>query len=413
MGQRATDPVIDALMRDALSIPGILSLAAGFTDNAVLPVAAVSGAVARLCEDPVEAGHLQYGTNQGLPALRSQVRELLAEYPGDSALINFPIEQICITNGSQQALYISAQLFCDPGDLVLVEAPSYFVFLECLRGMGVEARSLPTLPSGRLDPEGLEKMQQDLQHSGDFKRLKMIYLMGYHANPSARCLPIEDKKLLGRWLQELPRRIPVIEDGAYRGLYFAEPYPAPSLLSLDEFANLPVLYTGTFTKPFATGMKIGYALANEAAWIRNLLRLKAHQDFGTAHFSQRIISEVIRAGNYGPHLSKARAHYGAKMRLLEETMESEDLRSCGWRWQSPTGGLLLWLEGPDGLDTSAGSAFCQACLEEKVLYVPGNLCFAEGTPSNGIRLACGSLPPEQLVEAIRRFAKVTRRFQVP
>jgi len=398
------EPVITRLMTEALARPGVLSLAAGFTDNSVLPVERVREAVGRIAAGAPDREFLQYGLNVGRPGLRDAVIELLRGYP-DEPLADLDRDHVVITNGSQQALYISAQLFCDPGDIVLVEAPSYFVFLELLAGLGLRPLSMPARADGGIDTDALRTLLATLRARGDLKRVKLLYYMGTFANPSTRCVEEADKVALARVLREQDIAIPVIEDMAYRELYFEHPHAARSVLSVDAWNGLPVLYAGTFTKPFATGMKVGFVCGRELEWLRNLARIKGHQDFGTANFTQAIIEDVCLRGEYPAHLAGLRPHYREKMDTLERVLRTAGLPEVGWSWHTPRGGLLLWLRGPNGLDTRIGSPFCEACLAEDVLYVPGDLCFAEGAPHNFVRLSFGALEMDQLVDAAGRFAR--------
>ena len=138
---RSVDSVITRLMADKLAHPEMLSLAAGFTDNRVLPEELVRSAVDALSVTE-KGSHLQYGMNRGRPTLRKAVVDLLQAYPGETNL-RLSGDNVLITNGSQQGLYILVQMLCNPGDIVLVEQPSYFVFLELLHGLGVRAVSIP------------------------------------------------------------------------------------------------------------------------------------------------------------------------------------------------------------------------------------------------------------------------------
>ncbi|MFW6353242.1 MAG: PLP-dependent aminotransferase family protein [Verrucomicrobiota bacterium] len=402
------EPVITQLMTMALAKPNLLSLAAGFTDNRVLPADLVSQSVRRLEEAsfPPKA-YLQYGMNQGRAELRRQVCEQLAGYPGEETMGLTP-ERVLISNGSQQSLYMSAQLFCDPGDIVLVEAPSYFVFLELLRGLGLEPRSLPADAEGRVDLDALRDQFAAWEKTGEIRRVKLLYFMGVFANPSARCWHEADKRALGEFIRELPFSLPVIEDMAYRELYFRAPWPSRSILALPEWEGLPALYAGTFTKPFATGLKVGFVASHDETWVGHLARIKGHQDFGTSNFAQAVIEDCIREGLYDAHLARIRPHFEDKMRALDEALRAEGLAELGWRWEIPVGGLLMWAVAPDGFDTSLESPFCRACLEHEVVYVPGDLCFAEREPRNGVRLSFGVLDPPSLREAARRFVAAAR-----
>lgn len=409
MGRRVAghEPVITFLMTEALARPNLMSLAAGFTDNVVLPSELVAKSVRRLESRDPGKGYLQYGMNQGRMELREQVCRLLSSYPGEEGLPLTPAN-VMISNGSQQSLYMSAQLYCDPGDIVLVEAPSYFVFLELLQGLGLRPRSIPLKANGRIDLDALKELFSIWEKAGELRRVKMLYYMGVYANPSARCWEEADKRALGCFLQELPWSLPVIEDMAYRELYYNAPWPARSILSLPEWEGLSALYAGTFTKPFATGLKVGFVASHHRDWVAHLARIKGHQDFGTCNFAQAVIEDVIREGLYDAHLAQVRPHYREKMMMLHEALLGAGLAQLGWKWEVPEGGILMWVVAPEGLDTSMNSPFCQACFDHEVLYVPGDLCFADGQPKNAVRLSYGALDRKDLREAARRFVAAAR-----
>jgi 2-aminoadipate transaminase len=286
-----------------------------------------------------------------------------------------------------------------------VESPSYFVFLELLQGLGVRAISLPSDESGRFDPVETGNLLQSLKASGELDSVKLVYLMGAFANPSTRSINEEDKLALAGLLKSLDYWIPVVEDMAYRELYFDEPYPARSLLALDEWEDYPVVYSGTFTKPFATGLKTGFMVSRNKDCLTTMAKIKGHQDFGSAHFNQAIIESVIESGEYLKHLQSIRVHYKKKRDIMESALVENGLKDAGWRWDQPLGGLLLWTRGPAGTDTRMGSEFHRACVEKEILYVPGDLCFSEGRPHNCVRLSFGALESELLPEATRRFCE--------
>jgi 2-aminoadipate transaminase len=404
---RSVESVITKLMADKLANPHMLSLAAGFTDNRVLPEDMIRNAVERLTAVGGKT-HLQYGMNRGRPGLRQRVVELLSSYPGEKGLVELKEENILITNGSQQGLYILVQMLCNPGDLVLVESPSYFVFLELLEGLGVKAVSIPSKPDGSVDFDALRELIDSLKASGEIDSLKLVYMMGAFANPSTRCVSEEDKLVLAGLLKGLGRPIPVVEDMAYRELYFTEPYPARSMLSLSEWDDYPVIYAGTFTKPFSTGLKVGFIVSRDEDCLTTMAKIKGHQDFGSAHFNQAIVESVFDSGEYHRHLASIRSHYLDKRDVLINALEENGLREAGWEWDDPLGGLLLWARGPEGTDTRIGSAFHTRCVEKEILYVPGDLCFAEGKPYNCVRLSFGALERELIPEAARRFCEAAR-----
>ncbi len=409
MGERMDPSVITDLMARALENRDILSIAAGFTDNSILPKQLVREAVLALTEADAPNGILQYGLNQGKLGLREEIRQWLEGFPGERGGC-IGTDQLIVSNGSQQSLYLAMQTLCDPGDIVLVERPSYFVFLEMLKGLGIEAVGMPSLPDGRIDLEGTAGLFDDLKYSGKWNRVKALYLIGYFANPSSRCVPEADKVELAKLMDEKDLFVPVLEDAAYRDLYFKEPYPARSIFSLEAYDPLPKLFLGTFTKPFATGMKVGYGVCSDAHWLEKMLSTKGHHDFGTSHFSQGIIEYVLKQGLYESYLQHQRKHYSEKADMMDEALEATGIRDLGWAWDKPEGGLLMWLRGPEHIDTRIGQPFCETCIDRGVLYVPGDLSFTGNEPDNCVRLSYGALESDRLVEASRRFGEVAKTF---
>jgi 2-aminoadipate transaminase len=311
-----------------------------------------------------------------------------------------------MTNGSQQALYLAVQTLCDAGDIVLVEEPSYFVCLEMLTGLGLRPVGIPCDDAGAIQFDAFAQLLRDLDAAGERGRVKAIYLVSYFSNPSSRSMSAGEKRLVAQTLLAAGYLIPVMEDAAYRELYFDVPHPAASVISMPEFEPFPRLYLGTYTKPFATGLKVGYGYCTHPEWLEKMLCIKGHQDFGSAHFNQAIIERVLDCGLYAVHLSRIQQHYAQKVAILEGALIEGGLQAAGWRWETPKGGLIIWARAPLGSDLRMEGEFCQRCIQQGVLYVPGDLCFPTGKPWHCARLAAGALPPERLLEAARRFVAV-------
>ncbi len=396
-------------MTMALEMPNLLSLAAGFTDNATLPVEFVRAATEAMLGNPGDREFLQYGTNQGRPRLRQLLAERLAKI--EPTLDATELHRgLFVTNGSQQALYLAMQVLGEPGDIILVDRPSYFVFLEMLTGLGLRAVSMPVDAAGKIDTPALGALLDSLAGKGETRKIKAVYFVSYFSNPSARSLDTSQKNGIAAELATRGLFLPVVEDAAYRELYYQEAPAAPSVLSLPAWEKFPKLYTATLTKPFATGLKVGYGLCTDDAWLKKMLHVKGHHDFGSTNFNQAILEHALVSGNYDRQLAQIRPAYERKMRALHETLVREGLPALGWSWAEPSGGLYLWLRAPTWFDTGLDSAFCRACLEAGVLYVPGALCFGDEAPKNFIRASFGVLNERDLAEAGRRFVSVVKRF---
>ena len=409
LGRRAAAPTIARLMTSALENPKLLSLAAGFTDNRSLPAKAVRAGVEKLTAIGADPEVLQYGLNQGRLGLRRLLAARLAAQDGGGTVERLA-SQMMVTNGSQQALYLAIQVLCDPGDIVLVDRPSYFVFLEMLRGLGVRPLSLPTSSDGALDLAALRPWLRRLRATPDGARVKALYFVSYFSNPTGRSMPESEKIGLGEALASEGWHLPVLEDGAYRDLHYTSPCPARSVLTLPAWAAFPCFYLCTLTKSFATGLKVGFGVCTDDEWRERMLHVKGHHDFGTTNFAQAVIEQSMMDGSFERQLTEVRSLYERKMCVLHDTLVAESMTALGWRWAKPSGGLYLWLQAPEHVDTGMDSAFCHACLAEGVLFVPGDLCFGDAPLRNFLRLSFGVLGVDDLQEAGRRLARAARRF---
>lgn len=402
LGSRQKPSDITRLMAIALEQPDMLSLAAGFTDNESLPIEDVREIVGEIADSgSVGKATLQYGANKGREDLRSFLKKRIQLF--DTIDGNrLDDERLFISNGSQQALYLAIQTLCDPGDYVLVEQPTYFVFLEILQGFGVNALPMPMEAGGEVDVKGLERLLGQAESDGILEKIKALYLVSYFSNPSGHCVSEKVKSDLGDLLSRQKETIAVIEDAAYRELFYQAPFESRSSLALESFGNLPVLYTSTLTKPYASGLKVGYSYCSDTDWLNSMLNVKGQQDFGTANFAQAIVERALVSGRFDTHLKALRVLYENKMRTLHESL-GHSLNSLGWKWDQPLGGLYLWLQSPNGMRTDAESPFHASCIENGVFYVPGDLCFAGKGIGDRIRLSFGALNTDEIQEAARRF----------
>jgi 2-aminoadipate transaminase len=247
MGRRSVEPPISWLMHAALSRPKLISLAAGFTDNASLPVAEARAALNQvLCSSKTGRPALQYGSTAGDPVLRKLTAAYLrkldfrassSSFSSSSLVLEpkprmrtkdedekaFSPERLLITSGSQQLLYLTTEALCDEGDIVLVEDPTYFVYLSILQSRGLRARGVRLERDG-LDLAHLESVLQSLKCSGELRRVKMFYLVSYFQNPTGVTTSfvkkVEALKLLKRFERAAGHPIYLLEDAAYRELRF-------------------------------------------------------------------------------------------------------------------------------------------------------------------------------------------------
>ncbi len=369
---RTADSPINEFIHKALATPGLISFAAGLVDEESLPCAAVQAAMTAVLTDPQRGrAALQYGSTQGWPPLRQQVLEMLGDADGvDPAAAGLSPQDVVITTGSQQLLYLLAELLLDPGDIVITESPSYFVFHSVLHSHGVRVLGVP-MDVGGLQLDRLQHLLDQLDRNRKLDRVKLIYTVDYFQNPTGITLAAERRPRLVELARRYSRthRLLIVEDAAYRELRY-DGEDLPSIKSHDR-DNQFVVYCGTFSKPCAPGLKTGYAIV--PADVREpLLHLKGNHDFGSAHLLQVALAELVASGAYAAQVARLRQVYRRKRdRMLEE------LERCfgdlpGVRWIRPAGGLYVWLTF-DELETGPDSPLAAAALAEGVLYVPGQL----------------------------------------
>ena len=407
--QRTSSPAISSLMRLAFDNPDTVSLAAGFVDQATLPVEATSKAVAAILASVDEGRRaLQYGTTQGDPGLRKSLISLLEEServaPGTYSEF---LPRTVVTTGSQQLLYLLAEALVDPGDIVLVESPTYFVFIGVLESRGARIFGVET-DDGGLKIDSLEETLARLDEEGQLPRVKMIYTVSEHSNPSGLTLAANRRKPLVETARKWSRdhRIYVLEDSAYRGLTYDGTEP-PSVWSEDAEGD-SVILARTFSKTFSPGLKIGYGVLPEAL-VDPVLRLKGNHDFGSANFNQIVIEHLIQTGAYHRQIEVLVDRYRKKRDVMRDALDEYLGPLDCVSWTRPSGGLYFWLTFPDEIDTGGQGPLFKRCLKTGVLYVPGEHAFGESfnaTPTtNHARLCFGVPNEERLVEGVRRLSQ--------
>ncbi|HKQ38136.1 MAG TPA: PLP-dependent aminotransferase family protein [Verrucomicrobiae bacterium] len=400
IANRTTEPPISWLMKLTLERPELISLAAGFTDNESLPVAATREVADKLLAS-VRTGRpaLQYGATAGDPELRRLTAKRLSELDQRSCAP----EQVLITHGSQQLLYLVSECLCDPGDIVLVEDPTYFVFLGIAQSLGFHCRGVGMQKDG-LDIEHLGQRLAALKKSGELKRVKFLYLVTYFQNPSGITTSFEKKtaalELLKKYERAAGHAIYLLEDAAYRELRF-EGDDVPSAADSDR-----VIYAGTYSKPFATGIRVGFGVIPEP--LRTVvLQLKGSHDFGTANFQQQIVSAALASCRFEKHVRSLRKHYAKKAAVMVDAIKKHFPDSV--EWEKPQGGLYVW-SGDPRVKTGAKSKFFSAALNRNVIYVPGELCYCDDPsrpkPNHEMRLSFGGATESDIREGIKRLGSL-------
>jgi len=248
----------------------------------------------------------------------------------------------------------------------------------------------------------------DLKRHRLLPRLKLLYLVTYFQNPTGRTWSAEDKRealaVVKHYERAAGHPIYIIEDAAYRDLRF-EDEDVPSFKTLDP-RNERVIYTNTLTKPFSTGIKIGYGILPDAL-VRPVLNNKGNHDFGSSNFLQTILARVLATGLYDRHQAVIAAAYRRKRNAMIQALDT--FLSGLVRCRTPHGGLYVWLEFNKGTKTGTRGRLFRRALDSGVLYVPGEMCFCNDVtrpiPQNYIRLSFGAPSARQIHKGIKLLAE--------
>jgi 2-aminoadipate transaminase len=377
-----------------LSLAGatdVITFSGGFPEPATFQTGTLADIAARLIADEPGVA-LQYSATEGLAGVRDYVSGRLAATDGRAPGAG----ELMITSGGIDCMELLAKSYVDPGDVVVVEAPTYLGGLMAFRGYEADVRGVPVDDAGmRVD------VLAGLLAGG--LRPKIVYTIPDYQNPTGLSMSAERR----RELVDLARRYDflILEDVAYRELGFgplengaAQP---PSMWSL---APDVVLQAGTFSKIFSPGFRMGWA-AGPAEVVGRLVIAKQNSDQCAGALGQRMLEEYGRGGHMDRQIAVSRVLYERRARLTTEALAAR--MPDGATWTTPTGGFYVWLTCPAGVDTVALSAAARA---EKVAYVPGRPFYLEdaGVGANQIRLAYSRVADDLIDEGIRRIADVVK-----
>lgn len=396
-------------MKRALENPNLISLAAGFVDQATLPVNVVRTATEALLRD-MDSGRaaLQYGSTAGHLGLRRSVIARLAQQDAQP-IEESAIDRVVVTAGSNQLLHLIGELLLDEGDIVVTSAPSYLVFMGLMTGFGAEVEGVASDADGIL-PDALNELLEGHHRAGTLGRVKALYVMSYFDNPTSRNLAGDRRaaivEIAQRW--SIDHTLYVIEDTAYRDLRYVGD-DLPSLRSFDTSGD-NVIYTSSFSKAFSPGIRVGWGLLPPAL-VAPTLDLKGNSDFGSPNYAQSLVAKVLELGLFEPHVRALRSAYHEKLKVALAAADRCLGPIDGVTWERPGGGMYLWLQLPEHVDTGMDGVLFDRAVQEGVLYIPGEHCFAGDAamrPKRHIRVSYGSQPGVAIGRGLEALARAIR-----
>jgi DNA-binding transcriptional MocR family regulator len=368
--------------------PRVISLAGGAPSPLTFPAHRLAEIAAAVVRDNAAIA-LQYGATPGLPRLRATIASIAAERKIECAP-----ENVIITTGSQQALNLLATALLDPGDVVLVELPSYVGALATFYGRRATLAGVRQDEEGMI-PEDLAAVIARVRAGGG--RIKFLYTIPNFQNPSGRLLAASRRGTI----LEIARRegILVIEDDPYGELVFdaeADTTPIASAPgALDD-----VVYLGSFSKVLAPGLRCGFVIANPAV-LQKVQLAKEAADLCSGMLDQSIVDAFCAAGELPAQVARVRDFYRARSRVLLGALEENLDRRA--RWTQARGGLFTFLTVAEGIDARA---LVPAAIDAGVAYVPGAPFFVDGSGANTMRLTFAKEPDDRMRDGVRRLASV-------
>ncbi|MAT61816.1 MAG: GntR family transcriptional regulator [Micrococcales bacterium] len=367
------------------SRPEVVSLAGGMPYVEALPLDALADTTARLLRER-GAQALQYGSGQGDSVLREQIIDVMSDV-GVSA---HP-DDVVVTSGSQMALDLVVRIFCNPGDVVLVEAPSYVGALGIFRSYECDVVHVPMDGEG-LIPEALDEAISAVRASG--RTLKLIYTIPSFHNPAGITQPAQRRKeILDIALRE---GLLILEDDPYALLGFDG--TVPRAIRADDAEQ--VIYLGSFSKTLASGLRVGWAVAPHG--VREKLVLAAEAAvLCPSNFTQGVVSEFLATQPWRDQVDVFRGIYRERRDALLESLDT--LMPPGTEWTRPDGGFYSWLTLPEQLDATA---MLPRAVSAMVAYVPGTGFFSDGQGQRNLRLSYCYPEPDRIREGVRRLAGV-------
>lgn len=376
-------------VRDVFEIsmqPGLVSLAGGNPYLQSLPLADLGQTAAKIiAEHGLEA--LQYGGGQGTLELRTQICNVMAA----EGIIDADPENVVVTAGSQSAQDVAAKVFCDPGDVILIEDPTYVGALNTFEVYEVDVQPVAVDEHGII-PSALREKIAFLQGAG--KRIKLLYTIPNFNNPSGVMLAPERRQQIVDICREAD--ILVLEDNPYGLLKFDGELPPPLCAANPD----DVIYLGSFSKIFAPGIRIGWALVPTRLKQRFYLASEA-VTLCPPPLNQMLVSEYLSNYDWMGQIKTYRALYQERCEALLAALD--EFMPEGVTWTRPEGGFFVWLTLPEGVDTYP---LLKQAIDAGVVFVPGAAFTASDAPNNNLRLAFSAVPPETLHEGVKRLAPV-------
>ena len=366
-----------------VDLNSIYSFAGGYPSAETFPMEEIRRTMSEVI-DKYQGKAFQYGATQGV----MELREAVAQRYG------VPVERVQITSSSQQGIDVCTRVLVNPGDVILTSSPSYLGALQSFCSYRADIRGVAHTDNLEAYRQAWEKVIDGASAEG--RKIKFLYMIPDFQNPSGESLTLEERCMLIALAQK--HDFLIVEDSAYREIRY-EGEHVPTMYSLDPDR---VIHLGSFSKIFAPGFRLGWALAHPDI-LDKIYVCKQSLDLCPPIFDQYVAAEFLRSGRLDANLSKTMALYRSKRDLLLNLLEKH--MPEGVRWTRPEGGLFLFLTMPDGFDAVK---FYDKALDAGVAYVAGEFFHPDRSGKNTMRLNFSFMTPEKISAGIELLAKLLR-----
>lgn len=369
--------------------PSVISFAGGLPSPETFPAAEFLECAGTILRER-SAVALQYGPTPGLPRLRESIAEICR-----TRGIDCTSEDVLVTTGSQQALQLIANVLLDPGDVVLVELPTYIGASASFYSRRAELVGVKQDDDG-IDVDDLRKVAVRLQKEG--RRIRFLYTIPNFQNPSGRLMARGRRNDTLAIAEELGFRI--LEDDPYGELVYVDDADTTPMRSMDSGGC--VIYLGSFSKVLAPGLRCGWIVAPPAMF-RPIELAKEAADLCSGMLDQSIVDEFISTGRLAPQIQKVRAFYREKRNIFMKALESEVGGLADWT--PAAGGLFTFLTLRQEADTRE---WVSRAIEMGVAFIPGAPFFVDGSGINTMRLTFAKETDARLREGVSRLGELIR-----
>ncbi|MGE7906799.1 PLP-dependent aminotransferase family protein [Peribacillus sp. NPDC094092] len=364
--------------------PEVISFAGGLPAPELFPVEALKDVCHAVLNEEGPAS-LQYSTTEGYIPLREGICKRM-EVTG----INSTIDNVLITSGSQQALDLTGRLFINEGDTIICESPTYLAAINAFKSYDAKFVEVA------MDDDGMvmEELEKKLQ---EHPNTKFIYTIPDFQNPTGRTLKLERRKKMIELANQYD--VLIVEDNPYGAVRFAGE-ALPPVKHFDTESR--VIYISTFSKIFTPGLRLGWICADKH-FIDKFVSFKQTADLHTDSFAQRITAKYMELYDIEEHINKIKAVYKERCTAMLSCIEEFFPKNI--TYSKPEGGLFIWIELPEPVDSR--EIFTE-CLKNNVAFVPGAPFFPNGTKNNTLRLNYSNMPKDKIFEGMKRLGEVVQ-----